>query len=92
MIIVLDTSIIGIVTNPKSSPTSFACTSWLKAKLANGDEIFLPEICDYEIRRELIRANKTQGLARLNTLKNLLNYLPITTNAMHKAADFWATV
>lgn len=90
MIIVLDTSIIGIVTNPKSSPTSFACTAWLKTKLANGDEIFLPEICDYEIRRELIRANKVQGLSRLDSFKHTLNFLPITTETMLKAAEFWA--
>ena len=91
MIIVLDTGIIGIVTNPKSSPESFACTSWLKTKLANEDAIFLPEICDYEIRRELIRANKINGLSRLDAFKNSLNYLPITTKAMIKAAEFWAT-
>ena len=90
MIIALDTSIIGIVTNPKSSPKSFACTAWLKTKLSDGDAIFLPEICDYEIRRELIRANKTRGLARLDALKNSLNYLPITTASMLKAAEFWA--
>jgi hypothetical protein len=35
MIIILDTGIIGIVTNPQSSPTSFACTSWLKTKLTD---------------------------------------------------------
>ena len=58
MIIALDTSIVGIVTNPKSSPENFVCTGWLKTKLANDDAIFLPEICDYEIRRELLRANK----------------------------------
>jgi predicted nucleic acid-binding protein len=91
MIIALDTGIIGMVTNPKSSPESFACTSWLKAKLAAEDAIFLPEICDYEIRRELIRANKVAGLSRLDALKKSLNYLPITTEAMLKAAEFWAT-
>ncbi len=90
MIIVLDTGIIGIVSNPKASPESFACTAWLKTKLVDGDAIFLPEICDYEIRRELIRANKIGGLTRLNGLKNSLNYLPITTEAMLKSAEFWA--
>ncbi len=90
MIIALDTSIIGIVTNPKSSPNSFACTAWLKTKLANGDALFVPEICDYEIRRELIRAKKLPGLARLNALIKSLNYLPITTGAIQKAAEFWA--
>lgn len=90
MIIALDTGIVGIVTNPKASPESFACTAWLKTKLADGDAIFLPEICDYEIRRELIRANKIRGLARLDGLKSSLNYLPITTEAMLKASEFWA--
>ncbi len=90
MIIGLDTSIIGIVTNPKSSPNSFACTAWLKTKLADGDALFVPEICDYEIRRELLRAKKLPGLARLDALKKTLNYLPITTDAMQKAAEFWA--
>jgi predicted nucleic acid-binding protein len=91
MIIALDTPIIGIVTNPKSSPESFACTAWLKTKLSNDDAIFIPEICDYEIRRELIRANKIRGLTRLDAFKNSLNYLPITTDSMLKAAEFWAT-
>ena len=90
MIIALDTSIISIVTNPKSSPNSFACTAWLKTKLADGDALFVPEICGYEIRRELIRAKKLPGLARLDALKNSLNYLPITTKAMQKAAELWA--
>lgn len=90
MIIALDTSIIGIVTNPKSSPNSFACTAWLKTKLADGDALFFPEICDYEIRRELIRAKKLPGLARLDALKKSLNYLPITTESMLKASEFWA--
>ncbi len=90
MIIALDTGIIGIVTNPKSSTESFACTGWLKTKLSNGDGIFVPEICDYEIRRELIRADKKRGLERLDAFKSALNYLPITTDVMLKAAEFWA--
>jgi predicted nucleic acid-binding protein len=91
MIIVLDTGIIGIVTNPNSSTQSFACTSWLKRKLIDQIAVFVPEICDYELRRELLRANKVQGLARLNALNRSLNFLPISSEAMLKAADFWAT-
>ncbi|MEO8007062.1 MAG: nucleic acid-binding protein [Betaproteobacteria bacterium] len=51
----------------------------------------LPEICDYEVRRELIRASKTKGLARLDQLKGEIDYIPITTAMMLKAAEFWAT-
>jgi predicted nucleic acid-binding protein len=50
----------------------------------------LPEIADYEVRRELLRANKTLGLERLDALADTVEYLPITTTAMRQAAAFWA--
>ena len=61
-------------------------------RLADGDAIFVPEIADYEIRRELIRARKTSGLARLNDFNVHLpgRYLPITTAVMNRAAELWA--
>lgn len=43
------------------------------------------------MRRELLRAGKGNGLGRLDALKGLVSYLPITTAAMLKAAEFWAT-
>jgi hypothetical protein len=50
----------------------------------------MPEIADYEVRRELLRANKARGLARLDALAGLLEYLPLTMAAMRQAAGFWA--
>jgi predicted nucleic acid-binding protein len=47
--------------------------------------VILPEIVDYEIRRELLRANKLSGLSKSEIL-----YLPITTEIMLKAAELWA--
>jgi predicted nucleic acid-binding protein len=58
--------------------------------LNNGVRVILPELADYEIRRELIRAGKINGLKRLETLRSTLDYLPITTEAMLKAAELWA--
>jgi hypothetical protein len=55
-----------------------------------GWEVIDPEIADYEVRRELLRANKTAGIARLDTLKVNARYLPITTEAMLLAAALWA--
>jgi len=43
------------------------------------------------VRRELLRAGKDRGLGRLDALKSLLGYAPITTSVMLKAAEFWAT-
>jgi hypothetical protein len=50
----------------------------------------VPEIADYEVRRELLRANRVSGLARLDGLARLLEYLPLTTAAMRQAVVFWA--
>ncbi|CAN1212067.1 Type II toxin-antitoxin system VapC family toxin [Tumidithrix helvetica PCC 7403] len=56
----------------------------------SGSRIIIPEIADYEVRRELMRANKTKGISRLDNLAELIEYLPITTAAMRQAAQFWA--
>jgi len=50
----------------------------------------LPEIADYEVRRELLRASKVAGIRQLDQLKSLIIYLPITTQVMLKAAELWA--
>jgi predicted nucleic acid-binding protein len=52
--------------------------------------VIVPEIADYEVRRELLRAKKERGLARLDALTSRLEYLPITTAAIRQAAVFWA--
>ena len=90
-LILLDTGILGMVTNPKTSnPICQQCKEWLDNLPLEGYQVILPEIADYEIRRELIRANKINGLKRLNQLKQVLKYLPITTEVILLAAQFWA--
>ncbi|MBW4688748.1 MAG: nuclease [Komarekiella atlantica HA4396-MV6] len=89
-VILLDAGPIGLVTNPKLSPKSIACTQWLQILVSFGSRVIIPEIADYEVRRELLRANKVKGIARLDELIQLLEYLPITTSAMRQAALLWA--
>jgi predicted nucleic acid-binding protein len=89
-IIMLDTGPLGMVTNPNSNPKNQACTVWLLAQARANHRIVIPEIADYELRRELLRANKTNGLARLEQFISRFEYLPLTTTAMRNAATFWA--
>lgn len=89
--IILDSSVLGIVSNPKSTNNEAQnCKIWLKNLLTSGYKVIIPEIADYEVRRELIRANKKTGIQRLDELKNLLIYLPINTQVMLLAAQLWA--
>ena len=88
--IVLDAGPLGLVTNPRRSEQSIACLRWVQAALALGHRVIVPEIADYEVRRELLRAERHAGLARLDALTRDLEYLPITTAAMRSAAQLWA--
>ncbi len=92
MIVLLDSGPLGILTNPKGPPVTVECQLWVESLLLKGYRVILPEIADYEMRRELLRANKLAGIRRLNECKSgWLEYLPITTPVILKAAELWAT-
>jgi predicted nucleic acid-binding protein len=86
----LDAGPLGLATNPRASQAADACAQWLEALILKGTRIVVPEIADYEVRRELLRADKAAGLRRLDEFKAAAHYLPITTEAMLMAARFWA--
>lgn len=88
--VLLDAGPLGLVTNPRRSPISTACAQWLQTLVTAGARVVIPEIADYEVRRELLRAGKVAGVGQLDALAGLLEYLPLTTGAMRQAAAFWA--
>jgi len=90
MDILLDSSPLALLCSPVRSSEVIAIAHWASSCLASGHQIYLPEIIDYELRRELLRAGKTNSVLRLNGLKTTFDYLPITTEAILYAADLWA--
>ena len=83
----LDAGVLGQASHPRRNQ---AFAQWLIAMLATETTVFVSEIADYEVRRELLRADRPVGLARLNALKTTLPYLPLTTPIMLRAAELWA--
>jgi predicted nucleic acid-binding protein len=63
---------------------------WLARLLSSGVEVLIPEIADYEVRRELLRAGSIKGVQRLSELRTTLGFVLITSEAMLRAAKFWA--
>ena len=92
MIILLDAGPLGLITNPRASQETRECNQWLEALASKGVQVKIPEIADFEVRRELLRADKFKGIERLNALQKYLDYIPLTTQTMLKAAQFWAQV
>jgi len=89
-VVLLDAGPLGLVPNPKLSLASAACTAWLQRLISRRVRVLLPEIADYEVRRELLRASKVKGVERLDALGDLLEYLPLSTVAMRHAALLWS--
>ena len=54
-----------------------------------GHTVALPEIVDYELRREMLRLRSLTSIENLDTLAERSDYLRITTAVMHQAAEFW---
>jgi predicted nucleic acid-binding protein len=90
-IIILDSGPLGMVANPSAkSVQTRTCQQWIRRLDQAGYTIAIPEIADYEVRRELLRSNHTKSIELLNQLKLNTLYLPITTQVIITAAQLWA--
>ena len=78
-VVVLDTSVLGLVTSPGGKPNALVCARWFLDLIAGGNAVVVPEIADYELRRELILQGKVSGLARLEAAKAQAFYAPLDT-------------
>jgi len=89
-VVVLDTSVLGLVTYPGGKSAALACAKWFLDLTTSTSAVVVPEIADYELRRELILQRKVAGLARLDAVKTQAFYASLDTPTMLLAADFWA--
>jgi predicted nucleic acid-binding protein len=88
----LDSGPLGLACDRPGKAPGDRCKLWIKALITSGFRVHIPEIIDYEVRRELIRIKSMASLRRLDALKNELVYVPLDTEAMLLAAEFWAIV
>lgn len=89
-IIFLGSHPLSTIAGPSGAPAVAAITTWAVSLLAAGHAIYVPEVIDYELRRELVRAGKVTSVRELDAQKTRYRYAPITTEAMLLAADLWA--
>lgn len=89
-VVFLDSGPLGLLANQKNTPQPVACRQWAADLEAAGHRLIVPEITDYEVRRELIRLGATASLALLDRLGVRMQYLALDTLTMRRAADLWA--
>lgn len=90
--VLLDSGPLGQACRRPGSLLADQCRLWIDARVARAVEVVVPEITDYEVRRELTRINATGSLRRLDDLvaQGGLSYQPASTAAWRQAALFWA--
>jgi hypothetical protein len=94
-LILLDSGPLGLIVRAPSKPQVVRCLNWLHTISATGTTFAIPEIAHYEVRRELFRIRAVGSLRRLERYLapgSGLVHLPLTTDAIIKAAEFWAFV
>ena len=93
-LIFLDSTPLGLLTQRLCRQDALECQRWFEAHCLAGDRFFVPEIIDYELRRELLRAKKTSSVRYLDLFLGSLpgGVLAVTSVAMRRAAELWADV
>ncbi len=96
MRLLLDTNILTRLCHPAREDNR-PVVAWVEALLeTDANAIFVPEIVDYEARRGLLHVamksgrSTTRSIMRLDLLGKTLEYLPLTTAVMKRAAELWA--
>jgi predicted nucleic acid-binding protein len=85
--VMLDASAVGVACHPRPSKNFL---NWYRQLAAVNIKVIIPEIADFEVRRELIRTKRTNSLFRLNRLKETLVFAPLNSQIMLRAAELWA--
>ncbi|MBI1832762.1 MAG: PIN domain-containing protein [Planctomycetes bacterium] len=90
----LDTGPLGLLAHDRPVHR-IPIQTWLIQQLTAGATVYVAEVADYEVRRELtrlIRAGQLPAsrLNRLDQLASIFTYLPVSTAMWRRAADFWA--
>jgi predicted nucleic acid-binding protein len=96
MKLLLDTNILTRLCHPHKDINA-SVNEWLEKLLGlNSFTVIIPEIADYEVRRGLMHValksgqSTTRSLLRLDLLTEMLEYLPLNTATMRRAAGLWA--
>src|SRR6185437_16280328 len=91
-VIILDSSPLGLLFQKNGIKESDDCRAWLKHHVGLGDEVVVPEIIHYELRRELLRLRKTAAVKALDEFVQIVpdRLIPITSAALNLASELWA--
>ena len=90
--VILDTGSLSLVAAPVGICLGDQSKAWFTALEDIGCRFYVPQMADYEVRRELIRAGKTESVVMLDEFiaTEPDRYRLLTAADVARAAGFWA--
>jgi predicted nucleic acid-binding protein len=97
MLLLIDSNVLGQLCHPTGSGNR-EVVDWVTGichRHSQSVQFCVPEIADYELRRELLRMirsrqSTTRSIRRLDDLIETLQFVPISTPILRRAAELWA--
>ncbi len=90
MIVILDSGVLHTLVSTSKVKEVTDCQDWFYYLLSRSARVVTSSICNYEVKRELIRRKKVQEINNLNLLKALIDLLPVNEPTLELAAELWA--
>ena len=90
MIVILDSGVLYTLISTSKVKEVTDCQDWFYSLLSRSALVVTSAICNYEVKRELIRRNKVKEINNLNQLKALIDFLPVDEPTLELAAELWA--
>ncbi len=72
-VVLLDAGPLGMVSHPRASVDS---VEWLASLVASGVRVMIPEIADYEVRRELLRVGRIRASSGWTSSESVSDLCP----------------
>ena len=91
MVIVLDSTPLGLLIYRPGFDPADRCRAWVQRQLAAGSRVCVPAIIAYEIRRELHRLQNSRSLKLLDDFIAAApnRYIDLTDEQLRRSAELW---
>jgi predicted nucleic acid-binding protein len=90
VIVILDSGVLHTLISTSKVKEVTDCQDWFYYLLSRSALVVTSAICNYEVKRELIRRKKVQEINNLNQLKALIDLIPVDEPTLELAAKLWA--
>ncbi|MEM7716011.1 MAG: type II toxin-antitoxin system VapC family toxin [Cyanobacteria bacterium P01_A01_bin.68] len=90
MIVFLDSGVLHTLISNSKVKEVIDCQDWFYYLLSRSALVVTSAICNYEVKRELIRRENNREINNLAQIRTFIDFLPVDEPTLELAAELWA--